>query len=217
MNQDPSRSISEVLEGARAGKPEDVDRLFAACRSYLGLVARAQVESWMKAKVDASDLVQQTLLEAHRDFARFEGRTEAEWLAWLRRILSHNAGDFIRRFRGSAKRQVQREVGIRRPGDDSHLGGAPEPAAQVDSPSQALIRQEAELRVADALAELPADYQEVIMLRNLQRLEFNEVARLMGRSRPAVQMLWMRAIKKLQEVVGAGENGSAIWPAGDKP
>jgi RNA polymerase sigma-70 factor, ECF subfamily len=214
MTQDPSRSISEVLEGARAGKPEDVDRLFDACRSYLGLVARAQVESWMKAKVDASDLVQQTLLEAHRDFARFEGKTEAEWLAWLRRILSHNAGDFIRRFRGSAKRQVNREVGIQRPGDDSQAGGAPEPQAQVDSPSQALIRQEAELRVADALAELPADYQEVIMLRNLQRLEFNEVARLMGRSRPAVQMLWMRAIKKLQEVVGTGENGSAIWPSG---
>lgn len=214
MTQDPSRSISEVLEGARAGHPEDVDRLFAACRSYLGLVARAQVESWMQAKVDASDLVQQTLLEAHRDFARFEGRTEAEWLAWLRRILSHNAGDFIRRFRGSAKRQVNREVAIQRPGDESQVGGAPEPQAMVDSPSQALIRQEAELRVADALAELPADYQEVIMLRNLQRLEFNEVARLMGRSRPAVQMLWMRALKRLQEVVGAGENGSAIWPLG---
>src|SRR5205085_103448 len=102
-----------------------------------------QVESWMQAKVDASDLVQQTMLEAHRDFARFEGKTEAEWLAWLRRILSHNAGDFIRRFRGSAKRQVNREVGIQRPGDDSQAVGAPEPQAVVDSPSQALIRQEA--------------------------------------------------------------------------
>ncbi|MEN6493352.1 MAG: sigma-70 family RNA polymerase sigma factor, partial [Thermoguttaceae bacterium] len=66
---------------------------------------------------------------------------------------------------------------------------------------------DSELRVAAALAQLPPDYQEVILLRNLQRLSFNEVADRMGRSRPAVQMLWMRAIKKLQEEMGNDEEG----------
>ena len=61
------------------------------------------------------------------------------------------------------------------------------------------MQLDTELRVTAALAELPPDYQEVIVLRNLQRLSFNEVAERMDRSRPAVQMLWMRAIRKLQE------------------
>ena len=79
--------------------------LFEACRNYVGLLARTQVESWLRAKVDASDLVQQTLLEAYRDFGRFQGTTEAEWLAWLRRMLAHNAADFVRQYRGTKKRQ----------------------------------------------------------------------------------------------------------------
>ena len=74
------------------------------------------------------------------------------------------------------------------------------------TPSQEFFQIDAELRVTAALAELPPDYQEVIYLRNLQRLPFNEVAEQMDRTRPAVQMLWMRAIKKLQEVLGEEES-----------
>ena len=77
-----------------------------------------------------------------------------------------------------------------------------EPAAPCPTPSQEFLQIDNELRVTVALAQLPADYQEVIVLRNLQRLSFNEVAERMERSRPAVQMLWMRAIKKLQEALG---------------
>ena len=67
------------------------------------------------------------------------------------------------------------------------------------------MQLDTELRVTAALSELPSDYQDVIVLRNLQRLSFNEVAQRMERSRPAVQMLWMRAIKKLQEAMEADE------------
>ena len=64
------------------------------------------------------------------------------------------------------------------------------------------MRLEREFQVADALTRLPEDYQEVIVLRNLERLPFEEVAQRMGRSRPATQMLWMRAVRKLQEELG---------------
>ena len=178
------------------------DQLFALCRSYLDIVARAQVETWLRAKVDASDLVQETMLEAFRDFERFGGNSEQEWLAWLKRILAHNVADFVRRYRGTAKRQARREVPIRSPQDSTHAFGAAEPAAPGPTPSQEFLQIDNELRVTAALAQLPADYQEVIVLRNLQRLSFNEVAERMERSRPAVQMLWMRAIKKLQEALG---------------
>ena len=141
------------------------------------------------------------MLEAFHDFERFDGHTEREWLAWLRRILNHNAADFVRRYRGTAKRNAGREVPFRDP-SDSRSPGAPEPIADQPTPSQELLLMDTELRVTAALAALPADYQEVIVLRNLQRLPFNDVAERMGRTRPAVQMLWMRAIKKLQEAMG---------------
>jgi len=198
MNDREKPTVSELIHRAQEGEPECRDQLFAVCRSYLGVVAQAQVESWLRAKVDASDVVQQTLLEAHRDFARFQGSTEKEWLGWLRRILSHNVHDYIRHYRGTAKRQARREVPLRDPAE-SYFPGAPEPAAPGATPSQEFLRENEELRVATALAEMPPDYQEVIMLRNFQRLPFNEVAKRMGRSRPAVQMLWMRALGKLRQ------------------
>jgi len=199
---DPQRAkISELIRHAREGDGDCRQRLFQLCRSYLGFVARAQVESWLRVKVDASDLVQETLLEAHRDFERFLGDSEQEWLAWLRRILAHNVADFVRQYRGTEKRQVRREVRLANPAE-SGVGGAPEPAASTPTPSQEFLRLDHELRVTSAMAELPPDYQEVIVLRNLERLPFNDVAEQMGRSRPAAQMLWMRAIKKLQQVLG---------------
>lgn len=200
MSDGKSVRFSTLIEGARQGDAECRDRLFALCRSYLGFVARSQVETWLRRKVDASDLVQETMLEACRDFERFEGRTEQEWLAWLRKILAHNAADFVRHYRGTAKRAAGREVPFCDPAD-SHVPGAPEPAAQQLTPSQEFLQLDTELRMTAALSDLPPDYQEVIVLRNLERLPFSDVAERMNRSRPAVQMLWMRAIKRLQEAL----------------
>jgi RNA polymerase sigma-70 factor (ECF subfamily) len=195
--------VSGLLAKARAGDAAARDQLFSHCRDYLTLAARARVETRLQAKVDASDLVQQTLLEAHRGFGRFQGATEAEWLAWLRRILDHNAADFVRRYRATGKRQVGREVPIAGPGDSSSAG-CPEPAADGETPSAAAVRHEGELALAAALAQLSPDHREVIVLRNLQRLPFDEVAQRMNRSRPAAQMLWIRAIQKLQEMMNRG-------------
>jgi RNA polymerase sigma-70 factor, ECF subfamily len=110
MSTGKSVQFSMLIERARQGDAECRDRLFGLCRSYLGFVARSQVETWLRRKVDASDLVQETMLEACRDLERFEGHTEKEWLAWLRKILAHNAADFVRRYRGTEKRAAGREV-----------------------------------------------------------------------------------------------------------
>jgi RNA polymerase sigma-70 factor (ECF subfamily) len=200
MPADQESVLMSLLTRARAGDAAARDELFARCRNYVGLIARAQVESWMQAKVDASDLVQQTLLEAHRGLARFQGRTEAEWLAWLKQILTHNAQDFIRQYR-TDKRHAGREVPLHAPVDTGSGSFFRDPPDDGDSPSQFLVQQEREIELADAIARLSADHQEVIMLRNLQRLPFDQVAARMGRSRPAVQMLWMRAVQKLEELL----------------
>ncbi len=208
MSESQRTNVSKLIERAKRGDVACRDQLFALCRTYLNFAARSQLESRLRRKADASDLVQETLLEAYRDFERFEGSSEKEWLVWLKRILTHNVADFARRYHGTAKRAAGREVPIRNSAD-SQASGVAEPAADQATPSQELMRLDDELRIAAALGELPPDYQEVIMLRNLQRLSFQETAERMERTRPAVQMLWMRAIRRLHEILEEDESGEA--------
>lgn len=207
-----SGELRSCLAKAKDGDQVARDRLFAACRSYLGLMARANVEPWMRGKMDASDIVQQTLLDAHRDFEDFRGQTYQEWLAWLRQILNHNACDAAHHYRVAAKRAVWREVPLNgNRGDDSQSPGF-EPPSPGDSPSQIAIHNERELLLAEAIDQLPEDYREVIIMRNIQRLSFAEVAEQLGRTRPAAQMLWMRAIQNLKSLLLSAESGG--FPAG---
>lgn len=151
-------------------------------------------------KVDSSDLIQQTLMEAYEAFPKFTGNTEGEWLGFLKRILKNNATDFVRRF-GAAKRRAALEVALGGSGESSLFRPGPVLVDQGDSPSAIVSQREQEIEVANALEQLPEDYQQVIILRSLQRLPFDEVAEQMNRSRPATQMLWMRAVRKLTEIL----------------
>lgn len=201
MTDEARSSLHDLLQRARDGDGRAREQLFEKCRAYVRVVARAEVESWLQAKVDPSDLVQQTMLEVHRGFDQFRGMSEGEYLAWVRRILTRNATDYVRRYGGTGKRQVSREIRWQASaGDDSRTGNR-EPSDSLETPSELVMRHEDELQVAEALTRLPPDYREVILLRNLERLSFNEVAERMDRSRPAVQMLWMRALRKLEEIL----------------
>jgi RNA polymerase sigma-70 factor (ECF subfamily) len=191
--------LAPLLERARSGDREARNELFERCRAYVSIVARAQVGSWLQAKVDHSDLVQQTLLEAHRGLDQFRGTTDGEWLAWLKRIVHHNAADFVRRYGMAQRRRAGREVSLNAPRNADSSGPARDPSDPGQTPSQIVLRLEEQMEISRAVAQLPPDYQEIIILRNLERLPFDEIAERMGRSRPAVQMLWMRALKKLHE------------------
>src|SRR6516165_9532244 len=84
------------------------DRGLERFRSYLLLLARARLDPLVRAKVGASDVVQQTLLAAHRDYAQFRGRTVGEQAAWLRQILAHTLANVVRDLRRD-RRDVARE------------------------------------------------------------------------------------------------------------
>lgn len=199
---DHNSQLVDLLDRARGGDEAARNELFDKCRNYLGIVARVQVESWLRVKVDASDLVQQTMLDAYRGFGEFRGNSEGEWLAWLKQILNHNATDFVRRYRGTEKRQQRREVPLNAPAKNLSEGFTREPSAAGESPSELVMQREREIQLADCIAKLSPDHQEVIILRSLQRLPFDEVAQRMDRTRPAVQMLWARAVSKLKEAYG---------------
>jgi RNA polymerase sigma-70 factor (ECF subfamily) len=178
-------------------------------RSWLGLLARLQVEPRFRAKFDASDIVQQTMLEAVRGWPNYRGGTEAELAAWLRQILAHVLLHEMRRFGGAQRRDVDREVSLEHALAESsrRLGDAL--AAPGSSPSEQAGRHELELRLADALARLPADYAEVILLRNVEGLSHDEIAERMGRGVGAVRMLWVRALARLRQELNLPEGTNA--------
>jgi RNA polymerase sigma-70 factor, ECF subfamily len=188
-------SRPEIDAGADAVVAAELERY----RSWLGLLARLQVDARFRAKFDPSDIVQQTMLEAVRDWNKFRGETEAERAAWLRQILAHVLLHEMRRYGGAQRRDVGREVSLEDALAESsrRLGAAL--AAPGSSPSARASRHELELRLADALARLPADYAEVILLRNVEGLPHEEVARRMGRGVGAVRMLWVRALARLRQ------------------
>jgi RNA polymerase sigma-70 factor (ECF subfamily) len=101
----PSQDAARWLAAARAGSKEALGEALEACRGYLLLVANRELDPDIQAKGGASDLVQETFLEAQRDFARFAGDSKEELLAWLRRMLVHNLLNFTRRYRATGKRR----------------------------------------------------------------------------------------------------------------
>jgi RNA polymerase sigma-70 factor (ECF subfamily) len=192
----PPEGAAEHLPAARAGSHDALGRVLEACRDYLLRIANDRLDADLQAKGGASDLVQETFLEAHRDFARFQGTTEAELLAWLRCLLLNNAANFARHYRATSKRQIGREVRLEN--DDSSGGGNAGLAAGTSTPSMEAMAHEKAEAVVKALARLPEDYRRVIELRNEERRDFDEIGRLMNRSTDAARRLWSRAIERLQ-------------------
>jgi RNA polymerase sigma-70 factor, ECF subfamily len=198
-----TRTPGEVmrwLAAARDGSVEALGNVLNACRDYLLHVAQRRLRADLRSKGGASDLVQQTFLDAQRDFARFQGASEKELLAWLRQILLHNLAHFQRTYRGTAKRDLEREVSL--PGPDSSSEGGVDVAAQTPSPSQqAAAREEAD-NVQQALQRLPEELREVLALRHKEQLTFEEIGRRMGRSTSGARALWLRAVERLDDELG---------------
>ncbi len=187
-----------LLAEARAGDPAALGRLLDGYRHYLTLLARLQIDRALRVKVGASDVVQETFLEAHRDFAGFRGATAGELAAWLRTILARNLANQVRRYRGTRRRDLRLEQGLAGALDRSSDQLAATLAAPVGSPSQEAARGEAAVFLAQALGRLPPDYREALVLRNLEGLTFPEVAERMGRSVDSVKKLWARGLAQLR-------------------
>ena len=168
-------SASELIRRCREGEAAAREALFERYRAYLRVLAEGQLGRHLRGKCDASDVVQQTLLEAHRDFPAFQGDREPELMAWLRRILAHNLFNEARRF-AARRRDVAREMSLdqmRAGVENSSLALGRCLADAASSPSDVATRREAAVRLADTLARLPEHYQQVVVLRIFENLSGN--------------------------------------------
>jgi len=205
-------SARDLLGRARRGSKNSLGSLLQQYRNYLTVLASMQIEKRLQPRVSPSDVVQETMLRAHKNFGQFRGTTEQEFLAWLRQILVNNLAKFVEQHMLAARRDVRREVSMQRIGaamEHSTVQLAALVPASTKSPSMAVQQREEAVVLADRLAQLPDDYREVLVLRNLKGLAFDEVARRIDRSVGATRMLWLRAIEKLRSVYRNEESSEA--------
>jgi RNA polymerase sigma-70 factor (ECF subfamily) len=186
------QDIGRWLSAARDGSRDALGSALEACRRYLLCVARHELNGSLQAKGGASDLVQDTFLDAQRAFDSFRGLSEVELRAWLRRLLHHRAAKFGRRYRTTQKRRLARETPL------SATGGEGVLPAVDPSPSTQLMAVEQAQRLRQALERLPDDYRRAITLRYVEQCSFEEIGRLMQRTPNAARLLWLRAIERVK-------------------
>ena len=187
-----SKSIESLIEEAKRGSAAALGDVVESCRSYLLLVANRDLSRKLKPKVGPSDVVQETFLEAQRDFAQFQGGTKGALLAWLRRILRNNLSNQSRRFREASKRRVSLEVPLA--GAD---GMADSLTDRSLSPISMAILHEQGHALEHAMNRLPSHYRRQLIWRHWDDKSFEEIAAISGRSADAARMLWWRAFERL--------------------
>ena len=188
--------FGDRLLDAQGGGESARAEFLGAYRAYLCFLARDGIGTGLQGKVAASDLAQDVLLSAQRDFPGFRGQSERELLAWLRRMLANRIVDYARKYGGSRRQASERSM------EDtlyeSSIGFESVLAASGVSPSQHAAQREMATILTNALDQIDRDHQEVILLRNKSELSWAEVADRMNRSPEAVRQLWVRALKSLK-------------------
>jgi RNA polymerase sigma-70 factor (ECF subfamily) len=164
------------------------------------MLARLQFDEVLQAKVDESDIVQQTLLEAHQSLAQFRGKSEAEKMAWLRRILARNIADELRKFRRH-KRNLRLEQSLQEALNESTIRLQKWVASEEGTPSECAIANEQVVALAAAIMQLPDDQRRAVELHHLQGLPSATIAKRMGKTEIAVAGLLRRGLKRLRETV----------------
>jgi RNA polymerase sigma-70 factor, ECF subfamily len=196
MSDSPSSLDLGILK-ARSDR-STLAQLLEQYRPFLRIAAERALDGAMKARCDASDIVQQTMVEAIKDFDGFAGHTEPEFSAWIKRIHRHNVIEVLRRHVGADKRSLRHEQRLFvAEGTVSFCWN--EPAAQQSSPSQRMIRGEKALRLASLLELLPDAQREAVALRHLEGLSLEEIAGRLERSVPATAGLIKRGLQALRE------------------
>jgi RNA polymerase sigma-70 factor (ECF subfamily) len=197
--------VENLIHLAQRGDCTARGRLFELLRTDLERLAQAQIGPVLRGKVDSDDVLQETFLLAHREFARFRGTTGSELMGWLRVILLTNVAMVVRHYCGTGRRNVKLEQPlpyIPRRRSRKLLTSA---FTDDEPPENRLLSHEQARRVFRALGKLPSAHREAVMLRHQQGLSYAEIAARMSRSVGSVKKLSTRGLSALRREVADEE------------
>ena len=194
-----------LIVRARGGCQESLGELMSIYRNYLRLIASLQLNRQLQSKFSPSDIVQATFVQAQQGIGNFIGGTERELIAWLRKILASQIAMEVRRYQTQA-RNAKLELRIHQEVDQSSLLMTNMLVARTDSPSSDAAHREEAVLLADALAELPDHYREIIVARHFEGLRFDEIAGDRQQTIDSVKAMWRRGIGRLREIMVDGQS-----------
>ncbi|MEM8912437.1 MAG: sigma-70 family RNA polymerase sigma factor [Planctomycetota bacterium] len=209
MKSESLSQINYLLAAARDGDTDSLGRLFEIYRNYIAILASTQVRNRLRVRASASDIVQDTFMNAHRGFGEFRGTTGNEFVVWLRTILTRRIQNLVKQHVGTQARDVRKEVSI-----DAIAKSIDDSSVRLDAvfqspdltPCTHLQTHLRSLQVADSLAGLNEDHRQVLVLRHIDGLDFPEIARRMHRTQGSTRTMWVRAIRALRDQLNEGRS-----------
>lgn len=191
--------VPDLLTQARSGDKDSRDKLISIAHEYMSKIAHHKLDrgGTLGSKLDPDDLAQDAVLQVHKDLDSFKGNTDAEFYAWSKEVLKHQLGHTTRKF-STGKRDVSREQSISSREDEAHSGM--EPVDRTPSPSAHMEEQEEHSMLHRMIAKLPERDQQIVKLRELEGLPFEEVAKKTGIPLENIRMYHKRAVEKLQKI-----------------
>jgi RNA polymerase sigma-70 factor (ECF subfamily) len=193
------------LIAAKQGDENARGELLNTFRPYLNVIAQRMLDDRIQGRLDFSDVVQATFLEASRDFHSFRGETVESFLAWLRNILKNNISTAHQEHLATQKRSARREVSMAAPAGDngSEVQLANILPAETSTPSQRLMRDEAAVVLANCLEQIPDTQRDAIRMRYLEGMSLKEISQKMDKSEMAVAGLLKRGLQGLRDEMRA--------------
>jgi RNA polymerase sigma-70 factor (ECF subfamily) len=193
-----------LLERAKAGDAGAVEDLLARHREAVRRMIELRLDPAIVQRVDASDVVQDVLLEASRRLKDYLANPVMPFHLWIRHIAKDRLIDAHRRHHQARKRGVDREQPLARPGwaEQSSLDLAGQLFDQQRTPASEAIQQELQRRLHAAMAQLDEDDREVLFMRHFEQLANQEVAAVLGLTEAAASMRYLRALRRLRELMG---------------
>ena len=188
-----AHQLAPLLLRCRAGEAAALNGLLQKLRPYVRLLLRSRIGPELGRRLDASDLVQETLLRVSRGFGQFAGESVPQLLAWVGQIAAHVLASSARHH-GAERRDVTQERAA--------SGGLALVSCAPGTPEEQAVRDEQATRLAEALERLPAGYRDVIEARFFEQLPFADIAQRVGKSVGAVRVLCLRALGRLRQELG---------------
>ncbi|MCE9548610.1 MAG: sigma-70 family RNA polymerase sigma factor [Planctomycetia bacterium] len=200
----------QMLADARGGGADAVNRLLERHREAVRRVIELRMDRQLRRRVDASDIVQEVLVEAHRRLADYLKNPVMPFHLWLRQMAQDRLIDAHRRHRVAARRSLDREQPLVSPAalDHSTLDLAAELCDRERTPASAAMRNELQERFLAALEELDQQDREVVLMRHFEKLSNSEVAAALDLTPPAASMRYLRAVRKLRTIL-VGDNSQS--------